>query len=193
MIMERISKKIYVLIDMVIVWPVLILRFLKFGYSYRRIPLGENEYAIVDPLVYYRLKNFHWYLDGNGNGFYAYRNIIIGPGKTKIISMHRELMGFPKGLLVDHHNSVTLDNRMSNLRLATHSENACNRTKIRTKTSSQYIGVCFHKSQKRWITQIRLNGKKTWLGTFNNEIDAAKAYDEAAKKYHGEFARLNNV
>jgi len=179
-------------LDLFFVWPVLILRFLKFGYSYRKIPLGQGHFAIVEPLDYYRLKNLHWYISGNGKEFYAFRNIIIGPGKTKMISMHRELMDFPKGLLVDHQNGITLDNRKANLRIATHFENACNRPKIRSKTSSQYIGVYFEKRTARYTVKIRINnGKRLWLGRFTSELDAAKAYDLAAVKYHGDFARLN--
>jgi hypothetical protein len=178
--------------DLAFAWPVLILRFLKFGYSYRKISLGEGEFALVEPFDYYRLKSFNWYLGSNGKEFYAFRNMKIGPGKVKMVSMHRQIMDFPKGLLVDHHNSITLDNRRANLRLATHAENACNRPKIRSKTSSQYIGVYFEKRTGRYTVKIRVNnGKRLWLGRFNSELDAAKAYDDAAKKYHGDFARLN--
>jgi hypothetical protein len=67
-----------------------------------------------------------------------------------------------------------------------------NRRKTKIKTTSQYIGVSLEKSRGLWVTTIRNNNKSIWLGRFNSEIDAAKAYDEAAKKYHGEFARLNS-
>jgi len=54
-------------------------------------------------------------------------------------------------------------------------------------------GVCYEKRARKWIAVIYNEGKRIWIGTFETEIDAARAYDEAAKKYHGEFARLNNV
>jgi hypothetical protein len=63
--------------------------------------------------------------------------------------------------------------------------------KKKKNTSSQFIGAFFNKSHRYWGAQIKVNGKTLWLGSFDNEIDAARAYDAAAKKYHGEFARLN--
>jgi hypothetical protein len=66
-----------------------------------------------------------------------------------------------------------------------------NRRKTSRKTSSRYIGVSFHKKKGKWMAVIGYKGKNVWLGRFDNEIDAAKAYDAAAKKYYGEFARLN--
>jgi hypothetical protein len=113
-----------------------------------------------------------------------------GPGRTKLLSLHREITNAPKGLLVDHRNGDTLDNRRTNLRLATASQNMQN-VKKKKNTSSRFIGVSFIKSAGRWAAQIRAQGRDRWLGTFVNEIDAAKAYDTAAKKYYGEFARLN--
>ena len=92
-----------------------------------------------------------------------------------MLSLHREIMNPPAGLLVDHKNGNPLDNRRANLRLATHSQNQCNKPKISTKTSSRFIGVHFRKSSARWVATIRNQGKKTWLGSFKTEIDAAKA------------------
>jgi hypothetical protein len=99
-------------------------------------------------------------------------------------------MNAPKGLLVDHENGDKLDNRRANLRFATNSENQCNRRKTE-KTSSQYKGVCLCPEKTHWYANIKHKGNKIWLGSFKNEIDAAKAYDRAAIKYFGKFARLN--
>ena len=100
-------------------------------------------------------------------------------------------MNFPEGFFVDHINNDSLDNRRANLRLATAVQNACNRKKISSETSSKHIGIYFEKRTGRWTAKIRANGKRLWLGRFTSEIDAAKAYDAAAQKYHGEFAQLN--
>jgi hypothetical protein len=113
-----------------------------------------------------------------------------GPGKTRIEYLHRVIMEPAKGLLVDHRNRNPFDNRRDNLRIATHSENSCNQPK-RKNTSSQYGGVTRDKRCGRWEAVIVDQGKRIRLGRFDNEEDAARAYDAAAKKYHGEFARLN--
>ena len=105
--------------------------------------------------------------------------------------MHREIMNFPAGRLVDHGNGDSLDNRIDNLRAATKAQNAHNKGKTRKKTSSKYIGVYFNKQTKRWISQIKYKEKRIYLGYFKDEVKAAKAHDAAARKYHGEFAKLN--
>jgi hypothetical protein len=111
-------------------------------------------------------------------------------GRIKTMYLHREIMQAPKGLLVDHKNNDGLDNRRANLRLATHSQNGCNRPR-KKNGSSRFKGVIFLKDRKRWSARLKKNGKHIFLGNFKNEIDAARVYDEAAKQYHGEFACLN--
>ncbi|MGB8225740.1 MAG: AP2 domain-containing protein, partial [Sedimentisphaerales bacterium] len=82
-----------------------------------------------------------------------------------------------------------LDNRKSNLRLATRSQNNCNRKQ--KKGTSKYRGVCYNKRTKKWRAAISFNGMYKHLGFFDSEEEAGRAYDEAAKIYHGEFASLN--
>jgi hypothetical protein len=163
----------------------------KYGYEYRRIYLGEGKFTIVEPRDYYWLNKFNWCLWDNGSNRYAKRVLYDPKAGIKTESMHREIMKPAFGLLVDHRNGDGLDNRRENLRPATQLENCRNKRKTRSKTSSRFIGVCFDKQYNKWRAYIRYAGKRIWLGKYANEIDAAKAHDAAAKKYHGEFARLN--
>jgi hypothetical protein len=198
--MTTVRIKIPNLLDRVFTWPVTLYRRLKKGAAYRRIYLGENIWTLVSPSDYHKLSNYNWYIAGNGKNFYAFRNIKLAPGKSKMQGIHRMIMHdqlsiknskFKTKLVVDHINNDPLDNRRSNLRLATHAQNARNRKIDKSKTSSRYVGVYFEKATGRWTSKIRIKGKRLWLGRFDKEIDAAKAYDAAAKKYHGEFAKLN--
>jgi hypothetical protein len=178
-------------LDKICACPVLLYRRLHYGYPFRKIFISQDNFTIVDPIDYYWLNNFQWYTEQKDQNIYAVR-FILNPGqRPKITSMHRDIMNSPKGLLVDHRNCDGLDNRRANLRLATHSQNQCNKRKRRSKTSSRFIGVSFDKWTGRWYASIKTNGKTIWLGRFDSEIEAAKAYDRAAIKYHGEFARLN--
>lgn len=106
--------------------------------------------------------------------------------------LHRYLVSPLNGYFVDHINGDSLDNRLHNIRIVTYSENNRN-TKSNKNTSSKYKGVSWLKESKKWRAAINIDGKKISLGCFVSESDAAIAYNEAAKKYHGEFARLNNL
>jgi hypothetical protein len=180
-------------LDFIFTCPLLAYRLFRYGYTYRRIYLGEGKWTILDQADYYRLKHYKWIVYGGGNSgenLYAVRFKLVEPYKTTYVSMHREIMNANDERFVDHKNCNSLDNRRSNLRLATRSENIQNRRK-KKNTTSQFIGVNFSKTESKWRSRITYQGKRIVLGRFDSEIEAAKAYDEAAKKYYGEFARLN--
>jgi len=169
----------------------LLYRRLRYGYAFRRIPLTQGKYAIVDPDDFERLNRYKWYAVNMRHTFYAQRGISIGD-KRVLIMMHREILKVADGKFADHINHNGLDNRNANLRPATRAENSRNRRKwSKRKCYSRFKGVCWHKRKEKWSAQIWFNGNMKFIGYFDDEVEAGKAYDEAAKKYHAEFAVLN--
>lgn len=167
-------------------------RKMRYGYAYRRIKLTKGEYAKVDPEDYERLNQYKWYAaDCHRRGYtcYAQRTVCTG-GKKHSIMMHREVINAPKGMQVDHLNGDGRDNRKANLRIATAQQNNWNRI-YHKKSSSRYTGVTWEKSRKKWRADIYENRRKKFLGFFDDEKEAAKAFDRVAKERRGEFARLN--
>jgi hypothetical protein len=167
---------------------------IRFGGNIRLIGLTRNKFAIVDADDYERLKGFNWSARYGTNTWYAVRcSRAAERRKSRIVWMHNVILPPPKGKIVDHFNHNGLDNRRTNLRIATRGENTCNCGK-RKGCSSRFKGASFHKNRrgrKHWDGYINVNGRRISLGRFMTEVEAAKAYDAAAKKYHGEFARLN--
>jgi hypothetical protein len=150
----------------------------------KSIPLTKGKFALVDDGDYEYLNQFKWQLHDVS---YAKRGKQRG-GKYITILMHREIIKPPAGMGVDHINGNPLDNRRENLRVCEQSQNTANRG-LNKKNSSGMIGV--HKSHGKWRACIKVNYQNINLGHFDNLEDAVKARDEAAKKYRGEFARLN--
>jgi len=178
-------------LDRIFTWPVLTFRRLRFGQPYRKIRLTEGKFTLVDQNDFYWLNNFDWFTKRNNKSFYAVRLDNDCAKWPTMVYMHRQIMDSPLGLVVDHRNRDGLDNQRSNLRLATNCQNRCNANLNKAACSSQYRGVHWAKKAKRWRAHLQSQGKRIELGHFDSEIAAAKAYDEAARKYHGEFARLN--
>lgn len=151
------------------------------------IPLPQNKFAIVDEADFEWLNQWKWSYSSSG---YAYRHQ-YGMGRIITIRMHRLIMSTPDKMETDHINGNKLDNRRANLRICTKSKNNMNRKS--TVGSSKYKGVCWDKNKCKWLTRIKINGKQIFVGRFANESEAAKAYNEMAKKLFKDFARLNII
>jgi len=151
----------------------------------RPIPLTRGKFALVDANDYYWLTKYKWISLSNANTSYASSRV-----KGKITKMHRLITNAPADLIVDHIDHDGLNNRRSNLRLCTPAQNARNAAPNKG-TTSKYKGVHKSKGAKKWGATIQYNKKIYHLGTFENEIDAAKAYDAKAPELFGEFAHLN--
>ncbi|MGA2094021.1 MAG: HNH endonuclease [Sedimentisphaerales bacterium] len=188
--MVGIQIRIPLWLDLIFAWPVLVYRKWKFGYPFRKIPLGEGEYTIVDPDIYYKFRHLKLFLFGDKTNYYAACSIKDQLGRTSIKRLHRLITNAPDGLLVDHRNGDSLDNRIANLRFATRQQNSCNSRK-QDNCTSKFRGVSWNKCRNKWRAALQDNKKCVFRKSFDSEIEAAKAYDEAAKLYHREFAHLN--
>lgn len=150
----------------------------------------QEKIILVSDSDYELLSKHQWMVNDQG---YAYRKL-----GQKNVWLHRVVAKAPEDKLVDHVDGNPFNNRRSNLRACDYSENGANRKAIlqgKRKLTSSFKGVGWLKSHQKWRAQIwtggRAHGKSIFLGYFDDEIDAAKAYDKAAKIYFGSFARLN--
>ena len=143
----------------------------------KEILLTQGKVTLVDDEDYERLNQFKWHAakmqSVNFYTFYVHR-WNWNNGKPPInVFMHREIMNPPKNLEIDHIDGNTLNNQKSNLRIVTTRQNAQNRHMIK---SSQYPGISWYKRRHNWMVRITYNGKRRYLGTFKNELEAATVY-----------------
>jgi hypothetical protein len=161
----------------------------------RTIVLTKGKVAIVDAEDYATLRGFKWYALFRDGSWHAARTVKRN-GEKRTVYMHRQIMGEPEGMLVDHRNRDGLDNRRENLRVCTKRQNAWNgHRRIRNKTS-RFKGVCRQCGRvgatgRPWRATITVAGRQKYLGWFKTQADAARAYDDAAVFHFGEFARTN--
>lgn len=163
----------------------------------KEIPLSQSQVTLVLEEHYDELSKHKWYAlwSPNPGTFYAVRN---GPKikgeKRDNIKMHRVILNAPKGVQVDHRDGNGLNNYPPNIRLASASGNSRN-IGIPKHNTSGFKGVTWDKQHQKWRAMIRINKRNKHIGRFDKDciLDAARAYNEAALKYHGEFACLNVI
>lgn len=162
------------------------------------VPLGCGQwkklepkgFAIIDESNKEKVLRFRWSLSDQG---YAYRTFRDSEGRLRHQKMQHLLLTRHKDMFLDHINGNRLDNRECNLRVCTRRENNRNSGKRKRNgvSTSEFKGVYFDKSRNKWGASIVVNRKKTMIGRYDREIDAASAYNEKSKILFGEFARLN--
>lgn len=150
----------------------------------KQIQLTQGKVTIIDDDDYEKVSSHKWsafLYDGNWRATSSIKN--------KTVKLSRFILGVTdSGVLVDHKNLDTLDNRKENLRLTNKQQNGRNRG-AQKNNKSGYKGVCLDRG--KYNAAIHVSGKHILIGRYNDIIEAAQAYDEAAKKLFGEYAKLN--
>lgn len=148
--------------------------------------------ALVDDEDYEELNRYKWYAVLSRNIHYAKRRGHIKEGETtERIEMSHAVLKPNIISKIDHKDGNGLNNQRNNIRIATNAQNGANRSKISNNGSSKYKGVRLLRTNAKGETFWQARVTYVHIGVFSNEIEAAKAYDKAATKFYGEFARLN--
>jgi hypothetical protein len=154
------------------------------------IELTKGKSTTVNKSTLGLAQTIKWHASKDKNGkYYARCSAKSSPTKCAIL-LHRHITNAPSNMVVDHINGDTLDNRLSNLRICTMAENLRNAT-VSKRNKSGYKGVSWDKKSNKWRADIHYDGKLHSLGRYTNVINAAIAYDQAARKHFGDFACLN--
>ena len=161
----------------------------------KEIKLTKGRVVLVSDKACRWLSEWKWYAHFSGRNWKIISRPRYKLGRRKpTITMSRTIMGLKRKdvTYVDHKNGNSFDNRRSNLRICTNSQNLMNRGAPKNNTSG-FKGVSFDKKSKKWGAKIAKNYKQIALGFYEDKKDAAKAYNKAAKKLHGSFAYLNKI
>ena len=156
------------------------------------IELTRGMVTLIDDEAIGLISGYKWCANRIGRTFYAMTNVRLNSGKKTSIYMHRKIMVPSLGLVVDHLDGDGLNNTRKNLRVCTRGENA-GRQKPQIGRTSRFKGVSWHKDRNKWESYIHFGGKKSLLGYFHSEREAATAYNEAAIGILGRLAVLNKL
>lgn len=160
----------------------------------KRIPATKGYEILVDDEDFVRLSQYRWFVHASTSKkrrpYPRPARRCVVEGRVRIISCSHEILPQRDGLVVDHINGDPWDNRRCNLRYCTTAENVRNRKKPRGQWKNPYKGVYLHSGGK-FQARITFEGRAHALGVHLTAEDAARAYDEAATRLHGKFARLN--
>lgn len=141
---------------------------------------NSRRVALIDRIDVARVAGRRWRLTRDGY-------VVSGSGR-ELVWLHRVVARTPVGSFTDHRNHNRLDNRRANLRVCSYRENNCNQRQRRS--GSGYRGV-YRTPRGRFRAQIRVWGRLMQLGSYGSPEEAACAFDNAARRFHGEFARPN--
>lgn len=160
----------------------------------RAFKIGENvmlydskgKYTIIDYDDYDKVKGKYWFVNNHG-----YVVSVTGTKHKTAIRLHNFIFDgeIPTGYEIDHKNRKKWDNRKSNLRLATRSQNNINRDVCKSN-SSGYTGVSYMRSKQKWRAYITVNNKQIYLGLYNSVEEAYRVRVKAEKKYYGKFSSI---
>lgn len=160
----------------------------------KKIPLSRGLFALIDDEDFEFINKFKWYAIKNRENYYAVRQEYEKSKYKRRLYMHNEILKVVKeGNIIDHKDLNSLNNQKSNLRECSIAQNNKNKGVYKNK-KSKYMGVYLGYKGKKgqvFIAQITNDNKHFYLGSFLNEIEAAKAYDKACIRHHGEFAKTN--
>jgi hypothetical protein len=157
-----------------------------------QIPLTQGKWATVDEEDAPFLAQYRWCTTMCGSGHVYAATTFWNPAtkKARMVYMHRLLLDAAQGVQVDHENNNGLDNRRSNIRVATRSQNMGNQSPGSRNTSG-YKGASFNRHYGKWLAQINCDKKHYFLGWHRDAESAARAYDAKARELFGPFARTN--
>lgn len=157
----------------------------------KEIQLTQGKTALVDDADYLYINQFKWFAKQHTKGgvWYATRGRRVS-GKRVEDKMETFIIQVPNGMIIDHKDGNGLNNKKDNLRASTRSENARN---CKTYGRSKYTCVSWSETHQVWVVRVTMDGKRKFIGTFKNELEAAIIANISMRKYYGKFARLNEL